>query len=318
MRGSPPPVHPPTLNPEPAKTGDQPVNCKALMTLTFFSLVALASPGCVAPGWDASVGFAYGPPVEYGYQPLLYNGYVVYYTNIGEPYYWRGGVRITVPAYARGPYVGHWRRYKEVYPTWYKHRGAYYRTRQFHGRGNPPGPAGGPGTNWKNPPGPVGGPGASRGRPDARPHYRDRDDNPPGPAGGRGTNWENRPGPAGGPGASPDRRPGRYRDRDGNPPGPAGGRGTNWENRPGPAGGPGASPDRRRGRTGSADTDSVRQSHARVQAEGEILRQQAEAQARPQQRALAEARHSRPRPGKNLPPTHPPDGAHGRGRKDAS
>ena len=31
--------------------------------------------------------------------------------------------------------------------------------------GNPPGPIGGPGTNWENPPGPVGGPGAS---PDSR------------------------------------------------------------------------------------------------------------------------------------------------------
>jgi len=106
---------------------------------------------------------------------------------------------------------------------------------------NPPGPAGGPGTNWENPPGPAGGPGASR---DLRHHHRwlqtqmtraewqafmamkaaeryafcdkkripfdrcryDRDDNPPGPAGGPGTNWENPPGPAGGPGASPDRR----------------------------------------------------------------------------------------------------------------
>ncbi|NQY97434.1 MAG: hypothetical protein HRT82_09745 [Henriciella sp.] len=105
---------------------------------------------------------------------------------------------------------------------------------------NPPGPAGGPGTNWENPPGPVGGPGAS---PDRRfvyvrgakvrvvsrsagyyyhPSYgywhktygwwnqaarcwADRDDNPPGPAGGRGTNWENPPGLKGGPGASPDR-----------------------------------------------------------------------------------------------------------------
>lgn len=27
--------------------------------------------------------------------------------------------------------------------------------------GNPPGPRGGPGTNWENPPGPKGGPGAS-------------------------------------------------------------------------------------------------------------------------------------------------------------
>lgn len=43
---------------------------------------------------------------------------------------------------------------------------------------NPPGPEGGPGTNWENPPGPEGGPGAS---PDRR--YRSRI-NPPGPVGG--------------------------------------------------------------------------------------------------------------------------------------
>ncbi len=29
---------------------------------------------------------------------------------------------------------------------------------------NPPGPLGGPGTNWENPPGPIGGPGASPNR----------------------------------------------------------------------------------------------------------------------------------------------------------
>ena len=192
-------------------------------------------------------GVAYGPPVEYGYQPLLYNSYVVYYTDIGEPYYWLGGARVWVPTYARGPYLGHWQRYRHVYPTWYKHRGAYYQTRQFHGRGNPPGHAGGPGTNWKNPPGPLGGPGASPRRPYGAPHYRDG--NPAGPVGGPGTNWENRPGPAGGLGASPDHRPapGRYRDRDGNPPGQAGGPGTNWDNRPGPSGGPGTAPDRQPG-----------------------------------------------------------------------
>lgn len=105
---------------------------------------------------------------------------------------------------------------------------------------NPPGPRGGPGTNWENPPGWRGGPGAS---PDYRnfrhgkkkyrfsrrddgfyfnerygywhPTYGlwnqkrrcwgDLDNNPPGPIGGPGTNWENPPGPRGGPGASPDR-----------------------------------------------------------------------------------------------------------------
>ena len=104
---------------------------------------------------------------------------------------------------------------------------------------NPPGRAGGNGTNWENPPGPRGGPGAS---PDRFYHYKgtryvfvpsqhgyyfnarfgywhpshgfwnqktkcwfDNDSNPPGPVGGRGTNWENPPGYRGGPGTSPDR-----------------------------------------------------------------------------------------------------------------
>lgn len=105
---------------------------------------------------------------------------------------------------------------------------------------NPPGKAGGPGTNWENPPGWRGGPGASpdhrywrykgqRHRFDrvaggyyfstaygywhpahgfwhqARRCWLDNDGNPPGRAGGRGTNWENPPGWRGGPGASPDR-----------------------------------------------------------------------------------------------------------------
>lgn len=76
-----------------------------------------------------------------------------------------------------------------------------------HRRHNPPGPRGGPGTNWQNPPGPRGGPGAS---PYRMRRFRDRDHNPPGPVGGPGTNWENPPGPRGGPGTSPDRRRRRW------------------------------------------------------------------------------------------------------------
>ncbi|MBT3031811.1 MAG: hypothetical protein KME69_00775 [Candidatus Thiodiazotropha sp. (ex Codakia orbicularis)] len=93
---------------------------------------------------------------------------------------------------------------------------------------NPPGPVGGPGTNWENPPRPEGGPGAS---PDRRYRYRI---NPPGPVGGAGSGlYYKRPYP-------------HYRyDRDNNPPGPKGGPGTNWENLPDPRGGPGTSPNRR-------------------------------------------------------------------------
>jgi len=69
---------------------------------------------------------------------------------------------------------------------------------------NPPGAAGGPGTNWENPPGAAGGPGAGPNRLPPTPR-RDNDNNPPGAAGGPGTNWENPPGAAGGPGAGPNR-----------------------------------------------------------------------------------------------------------------
>jgi len=94
---------------------------------------------------------------------------------------------------------------------------------------NPPGPRGGPGTNWENPRGPRGGPGASPDRHSWDPYtyrgwrrtyiggvvwvwhphrhcwFHDNDQNPPGRRGGPGTNWENPPGPIGGPGASADR-----------------------------------------------------------------------------------------------------------------
>lgn len=112
-------------------------------------------------------------------------------------------------------------------------------------RRNPPGPLGGPGTDWANPAGPIGGPGASP--------YRWWLGNPPGPIGGpvRGPLWPHR--------AIPDswvywgwygglhwyKHSDGYWcrfDNDGNPPGPVGGPGTNWENPPGPIGGPGASP----------------------------------------------------------------------------
>jgi hypothetical protein len=110
---------------------------------------------------------------------------------------------------------------------------------------NPPGPRGGPGTDWRNPPGPRGGPGASP--------YRWWLGNPPGPVGGPGHGplWSRRVIPNNWVywgyfgGLHWYKHPYGYWcrfDNDGNPPGPAGGPGTNWENPPGPIGGPGASP----------------------------------------------------------------------------
>lgn len=104
---------------------------------------------------------------------------------------------------------------------------------------NPPGRAGGPGTNWENPPGRRGGPGTS---PDRVYRYAGQPYNFAPRRGGYYYNasfgywhptygWWNQAGRC-------------WFDRDGNPPGPVGGRGTNWENPPGVRGGPGSSPDR--------------------------------------------------------------------------
>ena len=146
---------------------------------------------------------------------------------------------------------------------------------------NPPGPKGGPGTNWENPPGAAGGPGVSPDKkippPDKRPpkkeFCRNHPNDPKCTGEGR---FGATPAIPAGPGlqpATPATPPNKHAkfcrqhpwhkkcqagynppgprggpgagDVDNNPPGPKGGPGTNWENPKGPAGGPGASPDKK-------------------------------------------------------------------------
>jgi hypothetical protein len=83
------------------------------------------------------VAVVVGPPVEYGYQPLLYDGYVVYYTDDGIPFYWAGDVRVWVPIEFRARYVSHWRSHRQAYHSWYTHRGHSYRGRQYQGHRQP-------------------------------------------------------------------------------------------------------------------------------------------------------------------------------------
>ena len=145
---------------------------------------------------------------------------------------------------------------------------------------NPPGPAGGKGTNWENPPGPTGGQGAS---PDRKGYGRDRkaDRNHDGivdaaerakrqeviaelkekrdearetaEAAAASTPVIYDPADSNHDGTVDDFEKKQAMDRgiihwdkDNNPPGPIGGVGTNWENPPGPVGGLGTSPDKRR------------------------------------------------------------------------
>jgi hypothetical protein len=95
-----------------------------LRTILLAALVAGAAPLASACYVEAT------PGVEYGYEPVYYDGALVYYDDVGRPFYYVGGAVVYVPAtsprYAF--YVDHWRRYGTQYRRWYVNRGARYRT----------------------------------------------------------------------------------------------------------------------------------------------------------------------------------------------
>jgi len=97
--------------------------------------LAIAGSGCVVAAPGVAVGV--GPPVEIGYQPLLYDGYVVYYTPIGLPYYWADGYQVWLPAAARTRYVTYWRIHRPAYERWQRDYGQRYRTRRYQPQGAP-------------------------------------------------------------------------------------------------------------------------------------------------------------------------------------
>jgi len=78
-----------------------------------------------------------GPVVvaDYGYEPMYYDGYVVYYDGVGRPFYWVNGVQVWIPPsspyYTR--YVTHWRTYGPAYQRWRAAHGARYRTYRYRG-----------------------------------------------------------------------------------------------------------------------------------------------------------------------------------------
>ena len=104
---------------------------KTLLAGLLVSICGLFLASCVVYPRHHRAVVVVGPPVEYGYQPLLYNGYVVYYNDDGIPFYWNAGVRIWVPVSYRDRYIGHWRSHRSAYRSWYKHRGHHYRDRHY-------------------------------------------------------------------------------------------------------------------------------------------------------------------------------------------
>jgi hypothetical protein len=87
--------------------------------------------GCYAE----SVGTIPPPEYAYGYAPVYYDGYVVYYDDLGRPFYYvNGGVQYVPQA---SPFylglVAHWRTFGPHYHDWHVHAGERYRAYRFHG-----------------------------------------------------------------------------------------------------------------------------------------------------------------------------------------
>jgi hypothetical protein len=100
--------------------------------------LALAS---VMVGFAATSSACYveeeAPPPVYveGYEPMYYDGYVVYYDDVGRPFYYVNGVVYWVPP-TSPVYVGlvrHWRTYGPGYRHWYGNYGYRYRGYRYRG-----------------------------------------------------------------------------------------------------------------------------------------------------------------------------------------
>lgn len=91
-----------------------------------FAMLAFAAPACLL---ETEVE---APLYEDGYQPVFYDGYVVYYDAAGRPYYYvDGGLVWIAPGSPRYFELHeHWRVYGHSYGRWYSSRG--YRYRGYH------------------------------------------------------------------------------------------------------------------------------------------------------------------------------------------
>lgn len=92
------------------------------ITLALFAAGALVLGGCRVTLGPGHVATSY-------YTPLYYQGYVVYYDEVGRPVYYANGARYYIPAgyVDYGRYAAHYRTHRVHYNRWYRSRGHRYR-----------------------------------------------------------------------------------------------------------------------------------------------------------------------------------------------
>jgi hypothetical protein len=100
---------------------------RSAVALALVAGAALLHVGC-APGLQ------HAPPAWSGpagtYEPVYYDGYVVYFDREGRPYHYDENdapawISTASPFYT--PLIDHWARHREAYERWYAAYGARYR-----------------------------------------------------------------------------------------------------------------------------------------------------------------------------------------------
>jgi hypothetical protein len=106
------------------------------MKKTLVALCVMASTGLATGCVVHTYGYVEddGPVVEYGYEPVLYDGYVVYYADGGLPFIWLNGLQFWIPVVDRPFYMNHYHQHHDAYHAWYQHRGAMYREHRYSDR----------------------------------------------------------------------------------------------------------------------------------------------------------------------------------------
>lgn len=100
-------------------------------------IAALVGGGAFVSGCGSYVETDPDPGIATNYyEPMYYQGYVVYYDNAGLPIYYVGGTRYYVPrTYVHyGLYTTHYRTYRVGYYRWNSHLGYRYRTVRYRPR----------------------------------------------------------------------------------------------------------------------------------------------------------------------------------------
>jgi hypothetical protein len=107
------------------------------MRLSLLRKLVVGVAMAVALGGSSACTVAELPPPQSsdGYDPQFYDGYVVYYDDIGRPYYYVDGTQVwlSVSSPAYGSLLNYWRVHRAGYPRWYSYYGYRYRGYRYSG-----------------------------------------------------------------------------------------------------------------------------------------------------------------------------------------